>query len=156
MQHCKMFQTCIFRETFNKILMQCSHSKHVNMIQMWGYNCNKIKLVCIDAIITFIKTFLNVQKMENMNSMPLFMLKKLIFINQHVMCSLISSCFYNHLNSMFMNVKLIIMQLELNGIGYKLVFHNYLKYTSNTWHKLICKFEKYNQNPKKLHGYLHI
>jgi hypothetical protein len=76
MQHCNMFQIRIFRENFNKILMQCSHSKHVNIIQTWGYNCNKTKLVCIDANITSIKTFLNVQKMENLNSMPLFMPKK--------------------------------------------------------------------------------
>jgi hypothetical protein len=34
MQHCNMFQTHIFKENFNKILMQCSHSKYVNMIQM--------------------------------------------------------------------------------------------------------------------------
>jgi hypothetical protein len=76
MQHCNIFQTCIFKENFNKILMQCSHSKHANIIQTWGYNWNKTKLVCIDANITFIKTFLNAQKMENMNSMPLFMPKK--------------------------------------------------------------------------------
>jgi hypothetical protein len=69
-----MFQTHIFRENFNKILMQCSHSKHVNIIQTWGY---KTKLLCIDASITFSKKNLNVKKMENMNSMPLCMLKKL-------------------------------------------------------------------------------
>jgi hypothetical protein len=77
MQHCNIFQTHIFKENFNKILMQCSHSKHANIIQTWDYNCNKTKLVCIDASITFIKTFLNVQKLENMDSMLLFMLKKL-------------------------------------------------------------------------------
>jgi hypothetical protein len=49
MQHCNMFQTHIFMKNFNKVLMQCSHSKHVNIIQTWGYNCNKTKLVCIDA-----------------------------------------------------------------------------------------------------------
>jgi hypothetical protein len=75
MQHCNMFQTHIFKENFNKILMQCSHSKYVNMIQMWSYNWIT-QLVCIDASITSIKTFLNVKKMENMNSMPLFMPKK--------------------------------------------------------------------------------
>jgi hypothetical protein len=74
--YCNMFQTLIFKEIFNKVLMQCSHSKHVNIIQTWSDNCNKTKLVCINASITSIKTFLNVQKMENMNSMPLFMLKK--------------------------------------------------------------------------------
>jgi len=37
--------------------MQCSHSKHANIIQTWGYNCNKRKLVCIDASITYIKKF---------------------------------------------------------------------------------------------------
>jgi hypothetical protein len=77
MQHYNMFQTCIFKENFNKVLMQCSHSKHVNIIETWGYNCNKTKLVCIDASIAFSKTFSNVQKMENMNSMSLFMPKKL-------------------------------------------------------------------------------
>ncbi len=76
MQHCNMFQIRIFKENFNKVLMQCSHSKHVNIIQTWGYNCNKTKLVCIDASITSIKTFLNVQKMENMNSLPLFTPRK--------------------------------------------------------------------------------
>jgi hypothetical protein len=76
MQHCNMFQSHIFKENFNKVLMQCSLSKHANIMQMWGYNCNNTKLICIDASITFIKTFLNVQKLENMNSMPLFMPKK--------------------------------------------------------------------------------
>ncbi len=77
MQHCNMFQTHIFRGNFNKVLMECSHSKHVNTIQTWGYNCNKIKFVCIDVNITFIKTFKNVQKLENMNSMLVVMPKKL-------------------------------------------------------------------------------
>jgi hypothetical protein len=71
-----MFQTCIFRENFNKILMQCSHSKHANVIQTWGYNCNKTKFICIDANIRFFKTLKNVQKMENMNSMLLFIPKE--------------------------------------------------------------------------------
>jgi hypothetical protein len=52
-----MFQTRIFMEIFNKVLMQCSHSKYVNIIQMGDYNCNKTKLICIDASITSIKTF---------------------------------------------------------------------------------------------------
>jgi hypothetical protein len=56
-QHCNMFQTCIFKENFNKILMQCSHSRHTNIIQTWSYNCNKTKLLCFDANITSIKTF---------------------------------------------------------------------------------------------------
>jgi hypothetical protein len=77
MQHCNIFQIRICKENYNKVLMQCSHSKHVNIIQLWGYNCNKTKLVCIDASITSIKTFLNVQKMEIMNYMPLFMSKNL-------------------------------------------------------------------------------
>jgi hypothetical protein len=64
MQHCNIFQTHILTKKFNKILMQCLHSKHVNIIQKWGYNCNETKLVCIDVSITSIKTFLNVQKME--------------------------------------------------------------------------------------------
>ncbi len=49
MQHCNMFQTRIFKENFNKILMQCSHSKHANIIQTWSYNYNKTKLVCIQC-----------------------------------------------------------------------------------------------------------
>jgi len=50
-----MFHTHIFKENLYKILMQCSHSKHVNIIQMWGYNCNKTKLVSTDVSITSIK-----------------------------------------------------------------------------------------------------
>jgi len=143
MQHWDMFQTCIFNENFNKVLIQCSHSTHANIRQTWGYNCNKTKLVCIDANMTSIKTFLKVQKMENMSSMPLFMTKrhlskiymllsnlkrslsKTIFISHHVMCSSISSCCCNHLNIMLMNVKLIVIQLELTVIGFKLKFHSY-------------------------------
>jgi hypothetical protein len=48
--------------------------------------------------------------------------------------------------------KLIMIQLELNGIGYKLVFHNYSKFASNTWHTLICKFEKDKANPINYRG----
>jgi hypothetical protein len=55
---------------------------------------------------------------------------------------------------MLMNVKLIVIQLELNGIGYKLV-HSYSK-LHQTHDTIICKFEKYKPNPKKLHGYEHI
>jgi hypothetical protein len=55
-----------------------------------------------------------------------------------------------------MNVKLIMIQLKLNGLGYKLVFHSYSKFASNTLYTLICKFEKYKPNPEKLHGYEHI
>ncbi len=103
--------------------------------------------------------------MENMNSMPLFMPKKpkiymllfnlkrplfkTIFINNHGMCSMISSYCCNHLNSMLMSVKLIMIQLELNDIGYKLVFHSYSKSTSNTWYTLIWKFEKCKQKKKE-------
>jgi hypothetical protein len=141
------FQTCIFKENFNKILMQCSHSKHVNIIQTWNYNCNKTKLVCIDASITSIKTLLSNLKKH---------LSKPIFISHHVICSLISSCCCNHLNRMFMNVKSIVIQLELNDINYKLIFHSYSKFASITWYTFIWKFEKYKPNPKKLHGYDHI
>ncbi len=79
-------------------------------------------------------------------------LSKPIFIDYNVMCSLISYCCCNHLNSMLMSVKLIMIQLELNGIGYKLVFHSYSKSTSNTWYTLICKFENINQTPKNYMG----
>ncbi len=47
-------------------------------------------------------------------------------------------------------------QLELNGIGYKWVFHSYSKSTSNTWYILIWKFEKCKKIQKKLHEYEHI
>jgi len=83
-------------------------------------------------------------------------LSKPIFISHHVMCSSISSCCYNHFNSILMNVKLIMIQLELNGIAYKLVFHICSKSASNTWDTLICKFETYKPNPQKLHEYEHI
>jgi len=82
-------------------------------------------------------------------------LSKLIFIRHHVMCSLISFYCCNYFNNMLMSVKSIMIQLELNGIGYKLVFHNYSNFASNTWHKLICKFEKYKPNPKKSPWYEH-
>jgi hypothetical protein len=92
--------------------------------------------------------------------MLLFNLKsrvsKPIFIRHHVMHPSISACCCNHFNSMLMNVTLTVIQLELNDIGYKLVFHRYSKSTSNTWYTLICKFEKYKPNPQKLHGYEHM
>jgi len=168
-----MFQTCIFRENFNKILMQCSHSKHVNIIQTWSYNRNKTKLVCIDASITSIKLFemskiwktwtpchclcqRNLSKICMLLSNLKKHLPKPIFISHYVICSLISSCCCNHHNRMFMNVKSIVIQLELNDIGYKLIFHSYSKFASTTWYTFIWKFEKYKPNPKKLHGYDHI
>jgi len=76
---------------------------------------------------------------------PLF---KTIFISHHAICSLISSCSCNHLSSMLVNVKLMVTQLKLNGIGYKLVFHSSLKFASNTWYTLICKFEEHKSKPK--------
>jgi hypothetical protein len=51
---------------------------------------------------------------------------------------------------MLMNVKLIVIQLELNGIGYIVVIHNYSKSTSNTWYILTCKFEKCEPNSQKI------
>ncbi len=72
-----------------------------------------------------------------------------IFISHHVVCSLISFCCCNHLSSMLMTIKLIVIHLELNNIGHKLVFHSYAKSTSNMWYTLICKFEKCKPNPKK-------
>jgi hypothetical protein len=75
-------------------------------------------------------------------------LSKIIFIKYYVMCSLINS-YCNHFSSMLMNVKLIVIQLELNGTGYKLVFHSYSKSAWNTWYTLICKFEKCKPNPQK-------
>jgi hypothetical protein len=61
---------------------------------------------------------------------------KFIFISHHAMCSPISSC-CNHFNNMLMSVKLMVIQLELNDIDYKLVFHTYSRFTSNTWYTLI-------------------
>jgi hypothetical protein len=52
---------------------------------------------------------------------------------------------------MLMNVKLIVIQLELNGIGYIMVFHSCSKFASNTWHTLICKFEKCKPNSQKIY-----
>jgi len=75
-------------------------------------------------------------------------LSKPIFISHHVMCSSLSCC--NHLNNMLINVKLIVIQLELNGIGYIMVFHSYSKFASNTWYALICKFEKCKPNSQKI------
>ncbi len=110
------------------------------------------------------QNFKKCSKMKNTNSMPLFMPKKskifvllsnfkrplfkTIFIEHYVMCSSIS--FYcNHLSSMLMSVKLIVIQWELNGMGYKLIFHSYSKFASNTWYTLICKFLKCKPNPQK-------
>jgi Zn ribbon nucleic-acid-binding protein len=76
MQHCNMFQTCILKENFNKVLMQCSHSKHANIIQMWGNNYNKTKLECIRCKYHIYQNFRKCPKKETMNSMPLFMPKK--------------------------------------------------------------------------------
>ncbi len=119
-----MFQTYIFKEIFNKVLIQCSHSRHANKIQVWSYNCNKTKLACIDANIASIKTFKISKKWKlwtpchclcQRNPSKIYMLflnfkrplSKTIFINHHVVCSSVSSCFCNHLSSMLMNVKLI-------------------------------------------------
>jgi hypothetical protein len=72
---------------------------------------------------------------------------KPIFINHHVMCSSISC---NHLDNMLMNVKSIVIQLELNGIGYIVIFHSYSKFASKTWYTIICKFEKCKLNSQKI------
>jgi hypothetical protein len=53
---------------------------------------------------------------------------------------------------MLMNVKLIMIKLEVNGIGYKLVLHSYSKFASNTLYTLICKVEKYKPTPRKYMG----
>jgi hypothetical protein len=76
MQHCNMFQICICREKFNKILMQCSHSKHPNIIQMWGNNYNKTKLVCIWCKYHIYQNFRKRSKNGKHEPMPLFMPKK--------------------------------------------------------------------------------
>jgi len=90
---------------------------------------------------------------KNLNKIYILLkrhLSKLIFVNHHVMCSSISSC-CNHLNSMLMNVKLIVIQLELNDIGYKL-FHSYSKSTLNTWYTLNANLKNINQTPKNYMG----
>ncbi len=143
--------------------MQCSHSRHANIIQVWSYICNKTIFVYIDANITSIKTFQKCSKNGKHELHAIVYVKKTqvlfnfkrplfqtIFISNHAMCSLISSYCCNHLNSMLMSVKLIMIHLELNDIGYKFVFHSYSKSTSNTWYILICKFEKCKPNFKKI------
>jgi hypothetical protein len=132
---------------------------------MWGYNCNKIILVCIDANITPTKKMSKKWKMwtpchclcqRNLSKIYMLFsnlkrpLSKIIFTSHHVMCSPLSSSCCNHLSSMLMNVKLIVMQLELNDNGYKLVFHSYSKLASNTWYTLICKILKCKPNPKQI------
>ncbi len=112
------------------------------------------------------QNFLNVQKIKtwipchclcqrNLNNIYMLLsslkrpLSKTIFIKHHVICSLISFC-CNHLSSMLMNIKLIVIQLKLNDMGYRLVFHSYSKFASNTWYTLICEFEKWKPNPPKI------
>ncbi len=172
MQYCNMFETRIFKEKFNRVLMQCSYSKHANIIQMWGCNCNKTKLICIDEYHIY-QDFLNVQKIKmwipchclcqrNLNNIYMLLsnlkrpLSKTIFMKHHVICSLISSC-YNHLTSMLMNVKLIVIQLKLNGMDYKLVYHIVIQSLHQThdthWY---VSLKNGNQTPKKLHGYEYI
>jgi hypothetical protein len=111
------------------------------------------------------QNFLNVQKIKkwipchclcqrNLNNiyMLLFNLKrplsKTIFMKHHVICSLISSC-CNHLSSsMLTNVKLVI-QLKLNDMGYKFVFHSYSKFASNTWYHIGMWVWKMVTKPQK-------
>jgi hypothetical protein len=129
-----------FKENFNKALLQCSHSRHANIIQTWGHNCNKTKLVCIDVNIISIKLFKMSKKWKtwtwchclcqrNLNKICVLFsnLKRFrfkpIFISHHVMCSLISFYCLNHLGSILMNL----VDSDTIGVawhGYKLVFHN--------------------------------
>jgi hypothetical protein len=157
-----MFQTCIFRENFNKVLMQCSHSKYAKRTQMWSNNYNKTKIVYIWCKYHIYQNFRKCPKngkhklhvivyaKKNLSKICMLLsnlkkpLSRPIFSSHHVMCSSISCC--NHLNNMLMNVKLMAIQLELNGIGYTMIFHSYSKSTSNT---LICKFEKCKPNSQK-------
>jgi len=148
-----MFHTCIFRENLKKVLMQCSHSKHVNIIQMyWCMYQNFFK--CTKNGKTWIPCHCLRQRNLNKICMLFFNFKrhlfKPIFIKHDVMCSLISSYCCNYLNNILRNVKSILIQLKLNGINYELVFHNYSKFASNTWYTLICKFEKYKTKPQKI------
>jgi hypothetical protein len=122
---------CIYLEIF----------KNVKKMETW-IPCH---CLCLRNLNKIYMLFFNIKR-------PLF---ETIFINHHFMCSSISSC-CNHLSSMLMSVKLIILQLELNGIGHKLIFHNYSKFTSNTWYTLICKFEKCKPNPQKIIWYEYI
>jgi len=80
----------------------------------------------------------------------LFSLATISYVHQYVLVVVIT------LIAWWWCVKLIVIQLELNGIRYKLVLHSYSKSTSNTWYTLICKVEKYKPNPQKIHGYEHI
>jgi hypothetical protein len=108
-----------------------------------GYNYNKTKLLCIQCKYHIYQNFLKYSKngkhefhaivyvKKNLNKICMLLsnlkrpLSKPIFISHHVMCSSISC---NHLDNMLMNVKLIVIQLELNGIGYIVVFHSYSKF----------------------------
>jgi hypothetical protein len=76
MQQCNMFQFCIYRQNFTKISMQCSHSKHPNIIQMWGNNYNKTKLLCIQCKYHIYQNFRKCSKNGKHELMPLFMPKK--------------------------------------------------------------------------------
>jgi hypothetical protein len=169
MQHCNMFQTHVFNENFNKVLMQCSHSKHVNIIKCEVPIAIKQNLYVLMQVSHLSKLFKMSKKWKtwtpchclcqrNLNNICMLLsnlkrhLSKPIFISHNVMCSLINSWCCNHFSSMLMSVKLIVIRLELNDIGYKLVFHSYSKFVSNTWYTLICKFEKYKSSPKNYMG----
>jgi hypothetical protein len=108
--------------TFVMVLIQVSHlSKLLKMFKKWKTwtPCHCLRQKNLSKICMLLS---NLKRH----------LCKPIFISHHVMCSLINSCCYNHLNNMLMNVKLIVIQLELNDMGYKFVIHNYSKFASNT------------------------
>jgi hypothetical protein len=72
-KYCNMFQTYIFWKTFNKILMQWLHA---NIIQMGGYNAIRQKLYVLMQISHLSKLFKMSKNLKNMDSVPLFVLKK--------------------------------------------------------------------------------
>jgi len=117
------------------ILMQISHiSKLFKMSKKWK-TWTPCHCLCQRNLNKICMLLSNLKK-------PFLNLFSLATINNFYCC--------NHLNNMLMSVKLIMIQLEFNDIGYKLVFHSYSKFTSNTWYTLICKFEKCKPNPKKI------
>jgi hypothetical protein len=129
----------ILKENFNKILMQCLHSRHANITQVWSYICNETKLICINAYHIFQNIFKH-QKNEkhelnattyaketqvryicySLTSRDPFL--KCFSLDTMPCVHRVSFCFCNHLSRTLMSVKLMVIQLELDVIGYKFVF----------------------------------
>jgi hypothetical protein len=134
-----MLQIPILREIFNKILMQCLHSRYANITQVWSYNCNETKLICIDANITPFKTLKRPKNGKHEFNATAYAKEtqvrcicysltsrdpfwKLFSLDTMPCVHWVSFCCCNHLSSTLMSVKLMVIQLELNAIAYELVF----------------------------------